>query len=1067
MHGAQVFSAGCVAAELFLDGEPLLALSDLLAYRRGGWDPGEKLALIADASVRDMTTCMVSLEPGLRQSAAFHLRAWEGNKSVFPVHLASFLHPFAWESVGLSSPDKCIAAIAESKERILAELGFRAEEDSLCPALVNVMVMVTACMRSVQSPVAKVQAVRLIGWGAGLLDDHVRMHRLLPYLAALISDEHEASSVRAASIAEAAALLERVRTFPASERQVFLQYLLPVLSSAAADAEEHAAVAYAKHLGSLARTALRFLEESHAAADAHRGAAGARDGGTAAGAGAPEAGYDAELAALQEVFVSLASDMLSSASGVVKRMVLTDMLPLCVLLGGEKTDNSLLPLIITVLNDRSDWELRAAFFDNLAAVATFVGRDSLQHFILPCIVQALTDLHELVVEAALSALAALVELSLLPSDAALRAAQGCLPLLLHPSGALRLGTLGFLAALADFLGLADAHCLLRPLLLPYLRRDAHAASVSFSAETLGHALRTPLPRAAFRAAMQRACACLEQGEAPSLERLRAAARAEEGVGRGGQSGAGREEEEGGADKLELLHGHVVAVAQAQVAQALSDAQLVQDTRQEEAARASEEWLQEEWDAFFGQSLAAPLPREPPLDPRHSAAQRAPPASGAALRPAAAERLGSAERRVAGATTAGGLVGAEGAGGAAAAAGGARLGEVDVQAARWVATVEGRERSAGVDAAARAAAAEWRPRGVLVANLTEHKHAVSALCVPDDHTFFASGGEDGTVKIWDAAGLDARSEVAARLTLRAPPGRITALAMCRSSTALAVAQDSGAVTLVRVDAPLASSTQNQSGQWPQRAFTGTTTLRALDYAGEQGVQALAHVARGNSSLLMVATQRGCVHAHDLAQEGAAFSLQIPPACGVPLCLAAGLDRHWLLVGTSRGFHVLYDLRFQARPRPRRPAAAPPAAPGSLSARGAREQLDVQCWRHPGASEVYALAPCNAAPLQQALGGARGGGGAGGPWVASAAGRNQVSVWDVSRGACVAHLAATSSAHVADVGAVDVHASAALAAERDPCSADFGLKELQSLRCPAPPALRPAPALQCAAAPGGRG
>ena len=37
--------------------------------------------------------------------------------------------------------------------------------------------------------------------------------------------------------------------------------------------------------------------------------------------------------------------------------------------------------------------------------------------------QALTDLHELVVEAATTALAALVSLSLLPSDAALRAAQ--------------------------------------------------------------------------------------------------------------------------------------------------------------------------------------------------------------------------------------------------------------------------------------------------------------------------------------------------------------------------------------------------------------------------------------------------------------------------------------------------------------------------------------------------------------------------------------------------------------------------------------------------------------------
>ncbi len=37
----------------------------------------------------------------------------------------------------------------------------------------------------------------------------------------------------------------------------------------------------------------------------------------------------------------------------MKRMLLSDILRLCLLLGRERTNNSLLPLIITVLNDRS------------------------------------------------------------------------------------------------------------------------------------------------------------------------------------------------------------------------------------------------------------------------------------------------------------------------------------------------------------------------------------------------------------------------------------------------------------------------------------------------------------------------------------------------------------------------------------------------------------------------------------------------------------------------------------------------------------------------------------------
>ena len=32
-------------------------------------------------------------------------------------------------------------------------------------------------------------------------------------------------------------------------------------------------------------------------------------------------------------------------------------------------------------------QVRAAFFENLVGVASFVGREPLQHFILPCILQ--------------------------------------------------------------------------------------------------------------------------------------------------------------------------------------------------------------------------------------------------------------------------------------------------------------------------------------------------------------------------------------------------------------------------------------------------------------------------------------------------------------------------------------------------------------------------------------------------------------------------------------------------------------------------------------------------------
>ena len=46
------FSAGCVLAELFLDGVPLFSLSQLFEYRAGRLDVDAKLSAIDDSGVR-------------------------------------------------------------------------------------------------------------------------------------------------------------------------------------------------------------------------------------------------------------------------------------------------------------------------------------------------------------------------------------------------------------------------------------------------------------------------------------------------------------------------------------------------------------------------------------------------------------------------------------------------------------------------------------------------------------------------------------------------------------------------------------------------------------------------------------------------------------------------------------------------------------------------------------------------------------------------------------------------------------------------------------------------------
>lgn len=76
-------------------------------------------------------------------------------------------------------------------------------------------------------------------------------------------------------------------------------------------------------------------------------------------------------------------------SPIVKRAVLYNISALCIFLGRQKTNDVILSHMITYLNDR-DWLLRQAFFESIVDVAACAGGRSLEEYILPLMVQALS-----------------------------------------------------------------------------------------------------------------------------------------------------------------------------------------------------------------------------------------------------------------------------------------------------------------------------------------------------------------------------------------------------------------------------------------------------------------------------------------------------------------------------------------------------------------------------------------------------------------------------------------------------------------------------------------------------
>lgn len=83
------------------------------------------------------------------------------------------------------------------------------------------------------------------------------------------------------------------------------------------------------------------------------------------------------------------------SSPLVKRAVLHNISALCIFLGRQKTNDVVLSHMITYLNDR-DWSLRHAFFESIVDVAACAGGRSLEEYILPLMVQALSGTFSLV-----------------------------------------------------------------------------------------------------------------------------------------------------------------------------------------------------------------------------------------------------------------------------------------------------------------------------------------------------------------------------------------------------------------------------------------------------------------------------------------------------------------------------------------------------------------------------------------------------------------------------------------------------------------------------------------------
>lgn len=249
---------------------------------------------------------------------------------------------------------------------------------------------------------------------------------------------------------------------------------------------------------------------------------------------------------------------------------------------------------------------------------------------------------------------------------------------------------------------------------------------------------------------------------------------------------------------------------------------------------------------------------------------------------------------------------------------------------------------------------WRPEGVLVTTLSEHSAAVTRVLVAPDHTFFITGSDDGTVKIWDTARMERNVTRRSRQTFRLPDGaKVTALVFLEQSYCFAVGGSDGSVHVVRVN-----YTQGQDGTGK---FLRLLLLREYQLPAKSHAVWAEHFIEDNQSKLLLATNTSKIIALDLRTMKELYTLHNPLSHGPPTCFCIGIERHWLMLGTAHGVLNLWDLRFK---------------------------LLVKSWAFHGAAPIHRLILPRVRKGKAPL------------YIAGGTGQGEVTVWHVERWVCQA-------------------------------------------------------------------
>eukprot|EP01061_Rhynchopus_euleeides_P016067 TRINITY_DN27237_c0_g1_i1.p1 TRINITY_DN27237_c0_g1~~TRINITY_DN27237_c0_g1_i1.p1 ORF type:complete len:1311 (+),score=487.29 TRINITY_DN27237_c0_g1_i1:184-4116(+) len=478
-----VFGAGCALSELFLGGEPLFKLDQLLAHKHGKYAPRERLSEKIDhEGVINMIMSLVVADPSKRLTARECIKQFTA-EGVFPEFFKEFHQNVIGPLVHMA-PDKRAIAINSRLDEVLEFVrhSVESEEEKRKNVKCASVLLATVVCGTVQHclvPQNKIACLCVMMKIAPLVEDETTLNQLLPYAVTMLKDPSDL--VRSSAVKAVARTVGCIESFPPGESNLFDDYVIPAIEALANDRSVVVRAVLAEYVPEMAHHARRLLETRQLLPPTPA------EGRNPA---APDV-YDNDLDQLQGRIQNLVHRIVLSGdlSPWVTRGFLVDITKLSVFLGRHRTTDSIFPMLTLFLNAQ-DYQVRMELQRQLVGIAVYVGSTFLG-YILPCVKEGLMDSEGIVANEALQTLTQLTLLGMLERASLKELAEVVAPLLLHPSTRMRRGALDFFAAVEQQLENVDLLCFVVPLLKPFLRYTIS----QLASPVLAEALQPPIPRA--------------------------------------------------------------------------------------------------------------------------------------------------------------------------------------------------------------------------------------------------------------------------------------------------------------------------------------------------------------------------------------------------------------------------------------------------------------------------------------------------------------------------------------------------------------------------------------------